>query len=139
RGLGSLAAHANQKSMTEAAQFHARWTPRRWMHRDIAQIDAGTPAGEEADGAIDHLNLLAFEQQLYLRQPGYGSSYITGKYQLDQMISLYAKQKMDAGQTFELSEFFRQFNDAGLIPMSLIHWLLTGDSSGVDHIMQAAD
>lgn len=139
RGLGSLAAHANQKTMTEAAQFHARWTPRRWMHRDLAQIDAGTPAGEGADGAIDHLNLLAFEQQLYLRQPGYGSSYITGKYQLDQMISLYAKQKMDADQTFELSEFFHQFNDAGLIPMSLIHWLLTGDSSGVDHIMQAAD
>ena len=27
--------------------------------------------------------LLLFEQHLYLRQPGYGTSYITGKYLLE--------------------------------------------------------
>jgi hypothetical protein len=138
RGLGSLQAHANQKTMTEAAEFHARWTPRQWMNRDLEQVNAGKPAGEEEGGYIDHLNLLAFEQQLYLRQPGYGSSYVTGKYQLDQMISVYARQKLEQGETFMLSEFFQEFNDAGMIPMSLIHWLLTGDRSGVDEIMAAA-
>ena len=139
RGLGSLQAHANEKTMTEAAEFHARWTPRQWMNRDLEQVNAGNPAGEEAGGYIDHLNLLAFEQQLYLRQPGYGSSYVTGKYQLDQLLSVYARQKLERGETFELSEFFREFNDAGMIPMSLIHWLMTGDRSGVDAIMAAAE
>ena len=138
RGLGSLQAHANEKTMTEAAEFHARWTPRQWMNRDLEQVNAGDPAGEEEGGYIDHLNLLAFEQQLYLRQPGYGTSYVTGKYQLDQLISVYAQQKLQRGEEFVLSEFFREFNAAGLIPMSLIHWLMTGDRSGVDSIMAAA-
>ena len=139
RGLGSLQAHANEKTMTEAAEFHARWTPRQWMNRDLEQVNAGDPAGEEEGGYIDHLNLLAFEQQLYLRQPGYGTSYVTGKYQLDQLISVYAQQKLQRGEEFVLSEFFREFNAAGLIPMSLIHWLMTGDRSGVDRIMAAAE
>jgi len=138
RGLGSLQAHANEKTMTEAAEFHARWTPRQWMNRDLEQVNAGDPAGEEEGGYIDHLNLLAFEQQLYLRQPGYGTSYVTGKYQLDQLISVYAQQKLQRGEEFVLSEFFREFNAAGMIPMSLIHWLMTGDRSGVDQIMAAA-
>ena len=138
RGLGSLQAHANEKTMTEAAEFHARWTPRQWMNRDLEQVNAGDPAGEEEGGYIDHLNLLAFEQQLYLRQPGYGTSYVTGKYQLDQLISVYAQQKLQRGEDFALSEFFREFNAAGMIPMSLIHWLMTGDRRDVDRIMAAA-
>lgn len=34
--------------------------------------------------------LLIFEQHLYLRQPGYGTSYITGKYLLENTLSNYA-------------------------------------------------
>ncbi|MCA1778232.1 MAG: hypothetical protein LC637_02265 [Xanthomonadaceae bacterium] len=138
RGLGSLDAHANRKSMTEAAEFHARWTPRQWMNRDLEQIDTGDFSAEGDEGYTDHMNLLAFEQQLYLRQPGYGTSYVTGKHQLDQMISLYARQKMEQGEPFVLKEFFEAFNAAGVIPMSLIHWQLTGDRSGIDRIIEAA-
>jgi len=138
RGLGSLDAHANTKSMTEAAEFHARWTPRQWMNRDLEKVDAGNFGAKSDDGYTDHMNLLAFEQQLYLRQPGYGTSYITGKYQLEKMMSVYARQKMEQGETFKLPEFFSEFNAAGLIPMSLIHWLLTGDEEGVKQIMDAA-
>lgn len=130
RGLGSLDAHANRKTMTEAAEFHARWTPRQWMNRDLVRTDAGD---------LEAMNLLAFEQQLYLRQPGYGTSYVTGKYQLDRMISTLARQKMERGEEFVLAEFFEAFNAAGLIPMSLIHWQLTGDRSGIDAIMAAAE
>ncbi|MDT8408963.1 MAG: hypothetical protein RQ741_05135 [Wenzhouxiangellaceae bacterium] len=137
RGLGSLDAHANRKTMTEAAEFHARWTPRQWMNRDLEQVDAGRLGAAGDEGYSDHMNLLAFEQQLYLRQPGYGSSYVTGKYQLEKMMSVVARQKMEQGEAFVLSEFFERFNDAGLIPMSLIHWLLTGDRSEIDAIMAA--
>ena len=65
RGLGSLYAQANEFTMKQAADFHVEWTPRGWMRPD--------------------LDLLGFEQQLYLRQPGYGTSYITGKYLLEQL------------------------------------------------------
>jgi len=138
RGLGSLDAQANRKTMTEAAEFHARWTPRQWMNRDLENIDAGHFGMDGDDGYSDHMNLLAFEQQLYLRQPGYGTSYVTGKYQLDEMISVFARQKLEQGEEFEIADFFEQFNAAGLIPMSLIHWQLTGDRSGVDEIMRSA-
>jgi len=139
RGLGSLDAQANRKTMTEAAEFHARWTPRQWMNRDLEKVGAGEFGVEGDEGYTDHMNLLAFEQQLYLRQPGYGTSYVTGKHQLDQMIGTYARQKLEEGEEFELSEFLEQFNAAGLIPMSLIHWQLTGDGSGIDEIMRAAE
>lgn len=139
RGLGSLDAQANRKTMTEAAEFHARWTPRQWMDRDLEKVGAGNFGAVGDDGYTDHMNLLAFEQQLYLRQPGYGTSYVTGKHQLDEMISTFARQKLEQGEDFKLSDFFEQFNAAGLIPMSLIHWQLTGDSSGIDEIMRAAE
>jgi len=32
------------------------------------------------------LDLLGFEQQLYLRQPGYGTSYVTGKFLIEDLI-----------------------------------------------------
>lgn len=138
RGLGSLDAQANRKTMTEAAEFHARWTPRQWMDRDLEKVGTGDFGVEGDDGYTDHMNLLAFEQQLYLRQPGYGTSYVTGKYQLDQMLSAFARQKLEQGEEFRLSDFFEQLNAAGLIPMSLIHWQLTGDRSGIDEIMGTA-
>jgi len=139
RGLGALDAQANRKTMTEAAEFHAQWTPRQWMDRDLEKVGAGDLGVEGDDGSTGHMNLLAFEQQLYLRQPGYGTSYVTGKHQLDQMISVFARQKLEQGEQFKLSDFFEKFNAAGLIPMSLIHWQLTGDRSGIDEIMRAAD
>lgn len=103
RGLGSLYAHANEFTMKQAADFHVAWTPRGWMRED--------------------LDLLGFEQQLYLRQPGYGTSYLTGKYLIEQLLMERSKQLGDA---FTSSRFFDEVNAAGLIPVSLIRWQLTG-------------
>ena len=103
RGLGSLYAHANDFTMKQAAEFHVEWTPRGWMRPD--------------------LDLLGFEQQLYLRQPGYGTSYITGKYLLEELLKERSKQ---LGDDFTLRRYFEDVNGAGLIPVSLIRWQLTG-------------
>ncbi|MEO1338870.1 MAG: hypothetical protein AAFV29_24725, partial [Myxococcota bacterium] len=67
RGLGSLYAHANEMTMAEAGTVHIEWTPRGWMKTEP--------------------ELLQFEQHLYLRQPGYGTSYVTGKYLLEQLLA----------------------------------------------------
>jgi uncharacterized protein (DUF885 family) len=69
------------------------------------------------------LPLLQFEQHLYLRQPGYGSSYITGKALLDRLLGDYASQRGDA---FALADFFADVSAAGIIPWPLVRWELTG-------------
>lgn len=103
RGLGSLYAHANEFTMKEARDFHVAWTPRGWMRED--------------------LDLLGIEQQLYLRQPGYGTSYVTGKYLIEKLLGERSRQLGDA---FTLSGFFAEMDAAGVIPVSLIRWQLTG-------------
>ncbi len=103
RGLASLYAQANEMDIAGAKAFQVEWTPRGWMRPD--------------------LDLLNFEQQLYLRQPGYGTSYVTGKYLIDELIKDRAKQ---LGDKFTLRGFFDEFNAAGVIPVSLIHWQMTG-------------
>ena len=103
RGLASLYAQANQFDIKAAKAFQVEWTPRGWMRPD--------------------LDLLGFEQQLYLRQPGYGTSYVTGKYLIDELIRERAQQ---LGDRFSLRSFLEEFNAAGLIPVSLIQRELTG-------------
>ena len=100
RGLASLYVQANEMTLEEAGRFHALWTPHGW-----------------SDPKSD---LVAFEQLLYLRQPGYGTSYITGKLEFDRLISEYCFAQEQKGKKFSLPEFFRQFNGAGVIPFELI-------------------
>jgi hypothetical protein len=107
RGLGSLYAQANEFTMKEAADFHVAWTPRGWM----------SPT----------LDLLGFEQHLYLRQPGYGTSYVTGKYLIEQ---LWLERSKQLGKDFSSLRLFTEFNEAGLVPVSMIRWQLTGQASG---------
>lgn len=111
RGLGSLYAHANEMTMEEAGGIHMDWTPRGWMKTEK--------------------ELLIFEQHLYLRQPGYGSSYITGKYLLERTLADYAKQREENEQSFALRDFFDAVNAIDSIPISLARWELTGLSDEV--------
>lgn len=104
RGLASLYLQANEMDIAQAKAFQVEWTPRGWMRPD--------------------LDLLGFEQQLYLRQPGYGTSYVTGKYLLDDLIRVRAHQLGDA---FTMKTFFTEVNAAGMIPVSLIRWQMTGE------------
>jgi uncharacterized protein (DUF885 family) len=81
------------------------------------------------------LDLLGFEQQLYLRQPGYGTSYVTGKFLLEQIMATRAEQ---LGKDFSLSRYFSEVNDAGLIPLSLVRWQLTGDDAELKPLLRAS-
>ncbi len=103
RGLASLYAHANIFDLKQAKAFQVEWTPRGWMRPD--------------------LDLLGFEQQLYLRQPGYGTSYVTGKHLLEDLMRVRADQ---LGAQFSLKRYFDEVNGTGMIPVSMIHWQLTG-------------
>jgi len=109
RGLGSLYAHANEMTMEDAGKVHVKWTPRGWMKREP--------------------HLLKFEQHLYLRQPGYGTCYITGKYLIEQLVTEYAEQLEEQGKPLLMNDFFQAFNDAGNIPVKLVRWQMTGNKS----------
>jgi len=102
RGLASLYAHANEIDYPKARAYQVKWTPKGWT-------------GDES--------LVGFEQHLYLRQPGYGASYVTGKCQIDHLMMDVGRQKLD---NFKLYDFFDQFYAAGVIPVSLIRWQMTG-------------
>lgn len=106
RGLGSLYAHANELTMEEAGGVHTEFTPRGWMKTEK--------------------ELRIFEQHLYLRQPGYGTSYITGKYLIDDLMMHFIMKKESQGQEFKVKDFLDAFNASGSIPVALSKLELTG-------------
>lgn len=108
RALGDLHLQSNDFTMDQAKKFASEWTPRGWL-----RVDGETVTGE---------------QHLYLQQPAYGTSYIMGKIQFDELLDERAKQLGDAYST---KRFMDEFLDAGLIPMSLIRWELTGNADQI--------
>jgi hypothetical protein len=100
RGLAALYVQSNEFTLEQAGQFHSEWTPRGW--------------------AVAHDKLTGFEQLLYLRQPGYGASYITGKLLFDRLMTEYAHQQELANKPFVLRDFLDRFNNEGMIPVPLM-------------------
>ena len=103
RALSGLYLHANEFTMEEAVAHAMTWTPRGWL-----------PDGDLVRG----------EQHLYLRQPGYGTSYVTGKIQIEELL---AEEALERGEDFTVKAFFDDFFDAGVIPITLTRWEMTGE------------
>jgi len=100
RGLASLHVQANEMDLAAAGKFHAEWTPRGWS-------DASS-------------RLVGFEQLLYLRQPGYGPSYVTGKLQFDRLLADVSHADEMAGRPFVMADVMKRVMAAGIIPVALI-------------------
>ena len=103
RALSGLYLHGNEFEMEEAVEYAMTWTPRGWL----------------PDGA-----LVRGEQHLYLRQPGYGTSYLSGKIQIEELLAEWALQLED---DFTLGAFFDDFFVPGIIPTVLVRWEMTGE------------
>jgi uncharacterized protein (DUF885 family) len=106
RALGDLRMTSNELTLEQASEFASANTPRGWLSMDG--------------------NLVRAEQHLYLQQPGYGTSYIIGKVEIEKLL---AERKRQLGEKFTMKGFMKEFDDAGLIPASLIRWELTGKKS----------
>ncbi len=106
RGLGGLYQHGQVMDFDQATQFASKWVP--W---GLLPADGGT---------IQH------EEHFYIQQPAYGESYVIGKMLIDRLIAEYARQREGK---FNLKEFMDEFNQVGIIPVSLMHWQMTGDKS----------
>ena len=103
RALAGLRMHSNEFTIQDAVDFAAEWTPRGWMPSES--------------------NTVWNEQQLYLEQPTYGTSYVIGKVAIDKLLADRAQQ---LGDEFSLGRFIDEFHAAGMIPVSLIRWEMTG-------------
>ncbi len=103
RAISGLRMHSNEFDIDEARRFASAHTPRGWL-----KADSGLNWGE---------------QGLYLEQPGYGTSYITGKLLIDELLAERARQ---LGDEFTLLGVLDEFLASGVIPVSLIAWELTG-------------
>jgi hypothetical protein len=104
RALGDLRMHANQATLEEAAAFASANTPRGWLRLDG--------------------RLVRGEQHLYLQQPGYGTSYLVGKIQLERLL---ADRRRQLGAAFTMRRLMDELTAAGLIPVSLVRWQVTGE------------
>ena len=100
RGLASLRVQANEIDLAEAGRLHAGWTPRGWS-------DARS-------------RLVGFEQLIYLRQPGYGPSYIVGKAQLDHLLAEASHRADVENRPFVARDAFAAILASGIVPPSLI-------------------
>jgi hypothetical protein len=100
RGLASLRVQANEIGLDEAGKFHASWTPRGWS-------DATS-------------RLVGFEQLLYLRQPGYGPSYIVGKLQLDRLLAQASHRAELLKRPFDNRAVFAGILASGIVPPAII-------------------
>jgi hypothetical protein len=103
RALGDLRMHSHELTLEQASQFASDHTPRGWL----------SMTG----------NLVRGEQHLYLQQPAYGTSYVIGKIETDRLI---AERRRQLGDAFTMKRFLDEFNAAGLVPISLVRWELTG-------------
>jgi len=108
RGLASLHVQANEIDLAQAGHFHAEWTPRGWS-------DPASP-------------LVGFEQLLYLRQPGYGPSYIIGKLQLDALIAKASHEADLSGKKLVMGDVFARVMAPGIVPPVLIEREMFGEA-----------
>jgi hypothetical protein len=95
----------NVMTAEEVADYWIERVP--YLDRDVARVDA----------------------EIYLRRPpGYGLGYTTG---MLQMQSLLAERKRQLGDAFSLKDFHDEFMAAGRLPLTLIHWEMTGNDKGI--------
>ncbi|MGE5109000.1 MAG: DUF885 family protein [Sphingobacteriales bacterium] len=112
RGLASLYAQANMINYEQARKFQVEWTPKGWT-------------GDES--------LAGFEQHLYLREPGYGTCYVTGKYFIERIMMDMGRKE---GYRFKLYNFFDTFYGAGIMPVSLVRWQMTGNDEEIKSLLK---
>ena len=103
RAIADLRLHSGEWTAEEAVRYAVRTTPEGWVLAD----------GDTIWGDLS----------IYLGQPGYGTSYVVGKVQVEKLLADCSILK---DKSFELKAFLDDFFARGLIPQSLIRWEMTG-------------
>lgn len=106
---------ANEIGLTEARHLCAEIMPRGWSRPDEGMV--------------------WFEMQSNLRNPGgFHSNVVTGK---AYFMKLFREHAQELGDDFVIRDFVDAFLGAGLMPMSLIRWEMTGNSDDVTLVTES--
>jgi uncharacterized protein (DUF885 family) len=95
--------HSNEITFDEARRLCAEIMPYGWSHEDEPMV--------------------WYEQQSNLRFPGFHTGVVMGK---AQFMKLFRERAMQLGDKFVLRDFIDEFLAAGMIPISLTRWEMTG-------------
>ena len=103
RAMGDLMMHSNEWALQNPVKAGVDLTPYGWL----------LPDGET----------ISTDLRISLPQPGYGTSYVVGKVQIDRLL---ADRAVQMGDSFTLGRFMDEFLGCGMVPVSLIRWEMTG-------------
>ena len=112
RAIADLKMHSNEFSLQDAIDYVAECAPNDW----------NIPNGPHA----------WYEMQTNLRYVGWHMGMVIGKLAMNQLIAERIRQQ---GENFKYKQFFHDFFAAGIIPMSLVEWYITGDDKSMDFII----
>ena len=108
RAVADLKMHSNEFSLQEAIDYVAECAPNGW----------NIPNGPHA----------WYEMQTNLRYVGWHMGMVIGKLAMNQIIAEKIRQQ---GNDFSYKGFFKEYFAAGIIPMALIRWQLTGNDNEI--------
>ena len=101
--------HANEINLAEARRLCAAIMPRGWSQ-------------EEED-------MVWFEMKSNIRNPGgFHSNVVTGK---AYFMKMFRERAQELDQEFVLRDFIDDFLNAGVMPMALIRWEISGNSDDI--------
>lgn len=103
RAMADLKLHSGEFGLEEAMRYCVECAPKGWL--------------------LDNGPHVRYEMQTTLRFVGWHMGMVVGKVQFIKLLTDRAEQ---LGDTFELGQFMDEFLAAGMIPMSLIRWEMTG-------------
>ena len=111
RAIADIKLHSREWTVAEAVRYAVETTPFGWVLPDGATIWG--------------------DMSIYLAQPGYGTSYVVGKVQVERLMADFSRLK---GYDLRLRPFLDEFFTKGLIPKSLIRWEMTGLDDEIERL-----
>ena len=111
RAVADLKVHSNEYSLREAIDYCVECAPNHWLLRDGHHVWN--------------------EMQTTLRAVGWHTGMVVGKFQFMKLFRDCAKQR---GANFNVREFMDEFLGAGMIPISLIRWEMTGITDEIEKL-----
>lgn len=103
RAIAGMMLQSREWTLQQAIDYAVARTPRGWL---------------KPDG-----DLIRDDLGIYLQQPGYGTSYVVGKVQFDQVLAECARLR---GDKFNLKSFMDEYFALSTIPPALVRWEMTG-------------
>jgi hypothetical protein len=103
RAVADLKMHSNEFTLTNAIDYCVACAPNGWLIPDGPHV--------------------WYEMQTNLRFVGWHMGMVLGKLSINKLIAERVRQ---LGNDFSYKDFFEEFFSAGIIPISLIRWQMTG-------------